>query len=321
MFYTRYLRSFVSTFLICWIIFLLLVSFQIGFATSIPRAHHELYTLKSNIVNSIDERKLLIVSGSNSFYGISCKMVYEKTKFPCVNGGTTILEGIDYILYNARSWAKPGDTVLLPLEFLHYQYNGKPSQHIIQYTFAYDMNYFKQRDINTQISLVAGISLKNLFKNTLHRISKIGRTTSNEIPYKHHINKYGDSTENQETLDSLDGLKPYNIDAPLQYTEGMKSIEKFVEWCRINNINVLATWPNTLYFEKYDTAASQSFFNRIKEFYKSIEVPMLGNPKDFMYDKSLFYDAAYHLNTKGVRKRTQQLLDLLEPYLEEIKSN
>ena len=39
-----------------------------------------------------------------------------------------------------------------------------------------------------------------------------------------------------------------------------------------------------------------------------------------MYDKSMFYDTRYHLNDVGVRQRTQQLLDLLNPYLKDINN-
>jgi hypothetical protein len=34
-----------------------------------------------------------------------------------------------------------------------------------------------------------------------------------------------------------------------------------------------------------------------------------------MYDKSMFYDTNYHLNDQGRRRRTEQLIDLLKPYV------
>ena len=53
----------------------------------------------------------------------------------------------------------------------------------------------------------------------------------------------------------------------------------------------------------------------IKKFYNSIDVPVLGSYSEFMYDKSMFFDTVYHLNDRGRRYRTRQLIKLLQPYL------
>ncbi|AOY82893.1 hypothetical protein BJP36_26265 [Moorena producens JHB] len=78
---------------------------------------------------------------------------------------------------------------------------------------------------------------------------------------------------------------------------------------------MIATWPNTICFDVYQEPRQQNFFKSIEYFYQRLGVPMLGNPEDFMSDKSMFYDTSYHLHDLGVNHRTKQLIDLIQPYL------
>ena len=101
----------------------------------------------------------------------------------------------------------------------------------------------------------------------------------------------------------------------IQSTYGMAAIEKFVHWCRDNQIQVLATWPNTIWFDSYKEPSVQDAFESIKKNYESLDVPIVGKPEEAMFDMSLFYDSAYHLHDRGVRVRTEQLISSLRPYL------
>ncbi|NEO00101.1 MAG: hypothetical protein F6K50_32935 [Moorea sp. SIO3I7] len=78
---------------------------------------------------------------------------------------------------------------------------------------------------------------------------------------------------------------------------------------------MIATWPNTIWFDVYQEPRQQYFFKSIEHFYQRLGVTILGKAEDFMYDKSMFYDTSYHLHDLGVNHRTQQLIDLIKPYL------
>jgi hypothetical protein len=319
MIYLRYLSSILGSLLLVIIIYLSAVFYQVGTPTETSLAKYELYKIKSSIVNLSKTPKLLIISGSNALEGISCKIIEEETKFPCVNGSTSISVGIDYLLHYARSWAKPGDIVLLPLEYTHYQYDGKPFDELVDYVISRDPKYLLSADLITKIRILGGVSFSNLLVKRIFqpKFPQLGTNISQEIA----VNKYGDKTNNIESnmtpelLKKRDEFEALRFGGYIKSSQGMESISKFINWCKQNNIKVIATWPNTMKFEIYKEFRQQEFFRSIENFYKSIGVPLLGKPEDFMYNKSMLYDAPYHLNDRGVRQRTRQLIDLLRPYL------
>lgn len=136
------------------------------------------------------------------------------------------------------------------------------------------------------------------------------------------LNAYGDETSNlkekrtKEQLDKIAQEQPLEIiNGNINSTYGMKIIHDFTIWCQQNKITVLATWPNTIWFETYKGQNQQAFFQSIEKFYKQLGVPVLGKAEDFMYEKSMIYDTSYHLNEQGVSQRTQQTIDLIKPFL------
>ncbi len=321
--YLRYFRAIPLGFLLGGIIFLLAVFYQMGAPTPSTKVLSEVYEVKLQIANSIKTPKLILIAGSNSLMGISCKTIYEQTGAPCVNGGTHAGLGVDYLLSKARSFTKAGDIVLLSLEYEHFKEKSLPRNLLIDYVFAHDINYFLSSDLLTKISLVTGMSLERLAQgvSTKIRPPKLQETDD----FSKTLNEYGDATTNRQAnvtskeIKALDELKPTQLSGYVKSDEARMSIIKFYNWCKKNHIKVIATWPNTVWFEVYKERSYQDFFQKIKNLYASMEIPLLGNPEDFMYEKSMFFDTKYHLNDRGVRYRTQQLIQLLLPYLEEIK--
>ncbi|HBL14339.1 MAG TPA: hypothetical protein DD379_23720 [Cyanobacteria bacterium UBA11162] len=323
--YIRYFRSILIGLSLSSLLFLLLVLSQLGAPTESSRWNSEIYAIKSRIAKSIQTPKLVIVGGSNVLFGISCQMLHEQTKIPCVNGGTLLGLGPDYLFTVARSWLKPGDLVLLPLEYEQYQDNGIPTSDLIDYVLARDYNYLLSTDLVTKIRLIGGISYPRLTRGILAKIKPPQPQTTGFQSKT--LNEYGDETNlqqsdiSEEMTKKVAAIKPMQIGGYISSSHGMDSIAKFVKWCETNHIKVVATWPNTIWFEDYNTPSKQELFRSIEHFYHTINVPVLGQPRDFMYDKSLFWDTIYHLNDRGVHHRTKQTIDLLTPSLKSLNSS
>jgi hypothetical protein len=323
MVYRQYFRSVLYGFLLSLLIFLWAVFYQIGAPTESSRWIYEIYQIKSSIADSIKVPKLVLVSGSNTHFGISCEIISTETGVPCVNGGTLLGLGTAYILHQARLWLKAGDLVLLPLEYELYQDRGMPNYVIIDYIFARDAKYLLSVDLVTKFRFLFGISLDRLQQGVLGKLHP--PQPSAKGYQSKSVNKYGDETINlkadmtEKQYQILNNSTPIKIETSQTARYSLNEISKFINWCQEKDIKVIVTWPNTVKFDSYKERVNQEYFQEIEKFYDGMKVPVLGKPEDFMYNKSMFYDTSYHLNDRGVRYRTQQIIELLRPDLEQIK--
>ncbi len=323
--YNRYLRSIFSGFLFCVPVYFLAVFYQLGVSVSEENSSiHRVYAFKSKLISSFNQPKLLIIAGSNANAGISCQMIQSTTKVPCINGGVHAGIGVDYMFNRARSWLNPGDIVLLPLEYHYYQDDGIPSDRLVDHVMAHDPKYLETVDLMTKIRFLAGISFERLGQGVFAKLKQPDSNQAKAIAAKEvNKNKFGDNTHQQEAdltpelRENIAKLKPLPIKGYLNSSYGMQSIKEFVGWCKENDIEVLATWPNTVRFDYYEQSQAQAFFQSIEDFYSSLDIPVLGQPESAMYDKSMFYDSIYHPHDKGKRLRTRELITLLRPYLDD----
>ena len=323
--YIRYLRSLLYGFLFCMAIYLSAVFYQLGVPISEQNSSiHKVYAFKSSLISTLSQPKLLIIAGSNANAGISCQMIQTTTGVPCFNGGIHAGVGSDYMFSRARSWLKPGDMVLLPLEYNYYRENNVLSDRLVDHVMAHDPMYLYSVNFKTKIRFLAGISFDRLEQGAIAKLKQSGSSHAMAITGQE-VNKdqYGDNTHQQEAdltpelRKKIANLKPLPINGYLKSSHGMQSISKFVNWCNERDIKVLATWPNTVWFEYYEQPQVKEFFQSIEDFYDDLGVPVLGQARSAMYDKSMFYDSIYHPHDRGKRQRTKELIGLLQPYLDD----
>ena len=318
----RYLIATVMGFIACCIGFILLVLLQMGGATESSRYIDEIHEIKTEAaVNVIDQPKLLVIGGSNALFGISCEQIQEQTQFPCVNGATQAGLGIKYMFDRAKSWLHSGDTVLLTLEYFHYRDGDLPNDMVIDYVFAHDPDYLKRTDLKTKFQFFAGISFTRILRGFSAKVSP--PQPRSDGYQAETLNALGDETNNSEDERPPEGVSRIQAVSPLDvsslqsaaHNSGIQTIETFVAWCKQNNVEVLSTWPNTIWFEEYAQPDNQALFRDIESLYSRLEVPMLGQFSDFMFARSMFYDTGYHLHDRGVEVRTELLAQHLEPFI------
>lgn len=308
----HYLRSVCLGFFLTGILFISLVIYQMGTPTPTSRWIDELNTLKSNYAQSIKIPKLLFVSGSNTLYGVSCQMITQEMNIPCVNTALTQELGLNYILTHARRLANPGDTIILPLEYQLYLADRTPSELAIDYVFAYDPDYLKFADLFTKINYIGGIPLPRLTAGILAKVT--GKQPVNRS-YENRINQNGDITDNDRLTEKefrlIQRFQPFTLNEYRLKSYAQKTIGEFIQWCDRHQVRAIAAWPSTVYFEQYQQPGTQAFFESINKLYQTLNVPILGSPEEFMYEKSLFFNSVYHLNDRGRKQRTRQIIDFL----------
>ncbi|NEN97339.1 MAG: hypothetical protein F6J94_18690 [Moorea sp. SIO1F2] len=151
----------------------------------------------------------------------------------------------------SRSWLKPGDLVLLPLEYEHYIHDGKPSNLFTDYVLSRDPEYLLSLNLIDQVRFISAISLKRVQQGIVAKFKTLqSRNSAYQSPT---INEYGDETANRKADMTQKEIKTIakitsnkKISESITSSQGMSSIIKFINWCKNQKIKVIATWPNRI---------------------------------------------------------------------------
>lgn len=283
-----------------------------------------LYEYKEEILKAVPPPRIVLIAGSNGMYGINTKKMSEVLHVPAFNECISVVMGLDYMLYSAKSYLKKGDIVLLALEYQYYidsAINETSTGVILQR----DRGYFLQLPFSKKLEWLFGEPLTGIFDGFLKSkelTPSVAAAAQRAI--REHLNDHGDfightkdkSTSKPEVFLAGGPINIVDIDSKMRSQKSWSSIRSFNEWCQANGIRVFATFPSTVYFSDYQTEKAAKAFQNIVDNYHSIGVQTIGTPLDFIWDASNFYDLSYHLNEEAMNERTDLLITLLAPYLQ-----
>jgi len=322
--YLKYLASATLLFVVCSVLYTGLALAQLGSVTSSSSIVHEVYSAKSQVEAEFNTPKLTVLSGSNSWFGVSCEQINAQLSVECFNGGTNAIVSVDYMLDYARDWLKPGDTALLALEYHNYEYDDVPRRRYVDYLIARDPERFWSARLSRKLRILWAMPLSRLQEGIKIALVPAAQASEEKLSTlrDYPINRFGDRTDNTEaavTPEFKQKLAKINTLSLKSWTFSKPSeryITSFLDWAEKNDVRVLATWPNIMKFDNFDGELEQAFVQDIAQFYQQAQIDVLGQPESFMYDKDFFYDSRYHPHAGGRQHRTQQLIELLRPYFQ-----
>lgn len=310
MFFVRFIITLIALFL-SWttIVFL-----QSGNPTLSSQWICDVYKKKVEIAHNINQRKIVIVSGSNALFGINSEMLQKTFNIPVVNFGVNAGVMLPYTLHKAKEVIERGDIVLMPLEYPMYSYNGVPNRQMIDYIFSRDIDAFFKLTLKEQFYMIWSITLSRVYDGYFYRGGSIIKDGLYRVG---NINKYGDQInidvkyQTKEMRDKLNRLKPKRYGREYNSKSlGWRYLEEFVSWCKSKGIKVIFMPTTIMRFDSY--------FNDVKErwFYENIAKEVknrgwiyIGNPYDYMYPKNLYFNTPFHLTNKGREIRTKQIIE------------
>lgn len=278
------------------------------------------YKKKEAIARSIKGSKIIFISGSNTLFGIRTQDFQRLTGIPSLNLGLHAGLDIDYILYRAKRSINPGDTVILPLEYSFYLFDGDREQTGIDYVLTYDKSFLKNLYFMDKLKYLDSIEPVEILLS-LDRKKNIPEPDLGIGYNSRTLNSNGDETYNFNKKVINSNLKKKYKPIPIQsknkdkeykVTKGLLEIIKFKKWCDKNKVTMVITWPSTILFQRYYNQDYRSYFSFLSEYFKINRIKILGSPYDFFYKKELFYDSNYHLNSEGMTIRTKKVIELLK---------
>lgn len=294
-----------------------------------PTAIASWYWNKVRIADEVPSPRLVIVGGSNALYGIVAQRIEEKTGVRTVNFGTHAALSLDYLLYRADRVLRPGDTVLLALEYE--MYFPAPVNFVMSdYVLGADPGYllslgprelldwvFSADDAKVAARLFTADESKNEVDEERRRSVRVEQSGRGDVLGT------GRAKQSKEQRDAVERLEPLYLvmrGAWSVENAAWKRLGEFVDGCRERGIKVLATFPNTVFFEEYRGGELGAANRGIQLGFAELGIDVLGRARSAMFPKQAFFDTIYHLNREGAEKRTDELIEWLRPYVTEIKA-
>ena len=276
---------------------------------------------KRKIADQVYGPRIILVGGSGAFFSVRAKTLQSQLGIPVINNALQAGLGIDYLLHRERQLLRPGDTVVLFLEYANYSLlNHEWTQ--ADYFLPFDLAYFISQPLRIQLELLGKLTPVEYGQRVYDSV--FGRHIDGKKTLSA-LNVYGDlkvnriENQNKSHQILLDSYIP--MKNPVLKQDNADLIAEFIRWCRRNGINVIAGYPAFLDFPEYHTGAEKAFFESLGDYYHSLGVPTLGEPSDFMFPKSMFFDTHYHLHDLGAAVMTDIVKRRLEPFLEKTKTS
>jgi hypothetical protein len=298
---------------------------NLGAATVSSRWAFDINQKKERLADQIAAPKLLLVGGSATLFGFSAREIQSQTGYPAVNLGTHAALGTAYILYHARQVAKPGDTVLLSLEYELYNYGrierAWADALLLDFVVARDPAFFRTLSPLEQWNVFMLTSNARLVRGLKGRSRRDPPPGDMGVYTIENINEWGDQThqtraarsQNREAITARKSALAYGLP---EQPKGFALIASFCEWARAHNVRVLATFPNLCDQPEYHTPAAQQAAKKIRDFFSEHQVPVVGEYTDSLRPLDDFFDTNSHLTEEAALDRSQRLAAQLKPYLD-----
>jgi hypothetical protein len=230
------------------------------------------------------------------------------------------------MLYEAQRVAKPGDTVLLVLEYELYNH-GKLDRDssdvlLLDYIVARAPDYyFHGLSRAEQWNVFMFTSNERVIQGLKNRWEPERPHAPMSIYDVRELNEWGDETHHVKTNRPAERgyvLKPrselaYGLSK--KHEAAFAVIQSFSRWAQASHIRVLATYPNLCDQPEYHGPAARQAAQTIKDCFARLDVPVVGNYTDALFPADQFFDTYYHLTEEAALERTRRLSAQLKPYL------
>ncbi len=265
-------------------------------------------SMKLDLVNEIDQEKIVLVGGSNVVYNLSAQEISQEFDMPVFNMGTTAYLGLDFFISQIKTYAKSGDIIVLSLE--NSVYSGIVDYQTVWQAIENHENMYDIIPLSYMPDLVLSYYHYAQFKLAIH--SGSGEIDTKQEGYiSASFDEYGDYTQEHSE----------NIQTVLYNQEDTFFIsEDTVERSVLNELNSLKRWADERGVRIYLTyapfnqlAIENTNLEDIKDFenylIENCSIPWIGSYEEGIMDENLFYNSNNHLNSQGKEIRTQDFIN------------
>lgn len=318
----NYLTAFFVTLVCSCFVWVLLFYAALGSPVSRSQWIHEAYRMKEEAASEVSGPKVVLVAGSGILFGVDSERLSAFLNTPVVNYGVHAGLGLAYILERSKRVLKPGDIAILPLEYELFQEENDYPETLLIHMASKDPDYFYALPLVEKVRVMGKMPLKRLRKGLKSALQKQSQeegegnaADGNADAYTiENINAYGDqvnldpkemSDRDRRKIGRLEAVK-LDDSAISDYSRDILS--DYIDWVKVNDVCLIVMPSNHVYFDKYHGPEYSAYLRNIRDYFNELGVSYIGDPYDYMYEKSYYFGERYHLNSYGIEKRTTQVM-------------
>lgn len=272
-----------------------------------PNSYYASIIDKHQHLDNLVAPRIIITGGSNVAFGINSNLIEKSLSKPIVNLSISGSMGYTFMLGELKNSIKEKDIVIICFEYFASK-GVKENIFPVCEIFPQAKKYFEYSNIDLLIS-----NLKQFRINSRNRIRRILNSSSNKksVYLRSSFNDKGDMIAhlNKPNARQLAGRRKIKY----KYWNAISELNQFYQYALEKNVKVFYLFPP---YPKLEFEKNKDVIKLLrKDLEKKLRMPILGQPKDFVFNDSLFFDTVYHLNKDGRDIRTKKLIKLLNDYL------
>lgn len=293
------------------------VALQLGILCAIvwrdpgePNAY-QLTNVRHRMAAAAEGPRLIINGDSNTLTAFDCPLIHQATGLHPLNMGYGGGLHLDYILNETRDVARPGDSIILSLEYEHFEGADLFLQRYQTYT-----SMVARRPKN--LCYVPWSDVPEVLDRLLPEYHLMAAESRRRImgadplpPAVEMVNEYGDLLPRPD--DPQYELPDFSQVMQLSNTEDglgqkVERLNRFVRECRENQVTVYLIYgPH----EEHHFEHNREFIEQVHRVVESrFDGILLSCPADTAWPTSMFKDTHAHLNAGATRTHTMRFLEL-----------
>ena len=298
---------------------------------------YESRVVKRWLIRDLPSPKLVVAGGSNALFGIDSALLEESLGIPTFNLSLHAGLFLWQTLPEAQAHLMPGDHVLLLPGYGAFPPRKRYDSWLADQVMTWDPEYFWHRGPVEKARFIGSVAFHRVVAGCLvqalgrdlpevrqrrlrapdeiieeYKRRTPGRVTDTASVYSHlNLTARGDL---DQTIDTPVSRADYGLAAAFrEHRDTWNTLRAFCDYCRAHDVSVYLSWAPIRRSGRLDLRSepARSHLLEIRRRILDLGIPILGEPEDFQYDRSLFADMPYHLNDRGRRQRTRQLAQLL----------
>lgn len=264
---------------------------------------------KNNLLKNTPNPRLIFVGGSNLAYGLDSKRIKDSLHINPINTGVHVNIGLKYMLVNTLQFVKPGDILILSVEYQEFYGNLTNGEgellSLVTDIVPQSKKLLDYQQVFTLVKLWPEYAQSKLRPILLFykfpKNEEIGRYD------RAAFNTFGDATAHWKLPG--ENPKPYPAITDQINNDAFEDLIDFRNIIKSKKAKLYITFPG---YQKSSYQKSITQIMQVKEVLKETRFLFISSPEKYVIPDSLIFDTPYHLTKKGVDYRTGLLIQDLK---------